>query len=296
MSDVHRRTPGLAAGVMLAYHPDEQILRNIVALREQVEAVFVVDNAPDTGDAIMARVAQTSGVTVLPQNGNVGVAAGFNAGMRAAMVAGFDYVWIFDQDSTVTPGMLDELRAAHDDAGSAAGIVGPALRSHATGIVYAREQGTGVAEVETLISSGSLFSRGVIERIGLHDEDLFIDYVDHDISLRARQGGLRNLKVYTTLLEHRFGDSDPVRLFGRSVYLAHYSPLRQYYMSRNRVIVLRRYGLGRWFWEDLAFTAKSWIKVLVFERDRPAKIAAFFRGWRDGRAHRDLPPPVLGGP
>ena len=53
-------------------------------------------------------------------------------------------------------------------------------------------------------------------------------------------------------------------------------------MSRNRMIVIKRFGIGRWFWEDLAFTSKAWVKVLLRETDRRTKIAAFFRGWRDG--------------
>ena len=270
------------AGVVLAYHPDDSILQNVRALLAQVERVYIVDNAPADDDAVISEVATIAGVTVLPQVQNVGVAAGFNAGMRAALDDAFDFVWIFDQDSTVVPGMLSDLISAHRDGGPSVGIVGPALRSHATGVVYRRESGAGAREVETLISSGSLFSRAVIEHIGLHDENLFIDYVDHDISLRARRRGLHNIKVYSTLLEHRFGDSDPVRLFGRRVYLAHYSPLRQYYMARNRIVLLRRFGAGRWFWEDLGFTTKSWIKVLLLESSRRAKIRSAWRGLRDG--------------
>lgn len=271
-----------AAGVVLAYNAEIDIVRNIEALRLQVARVFVVNNSPRAGDEVMARVAALDHVEILDQPRNVGVATGFNEGIRAALRAGYDDVWIFDQDSTVAPGMFDAMVEARNSASGDIGIVGPALRSHATGVVYRRERGDGARKVDTLISSGALFTRGVLERLGLHDEGLFIDYVDHDISLRARRLGLSNLKVYSTLLEHRFGDSDPVRLLGRSVYLAHYSPVRQYYMSRNRVILLRRYGVGRWFWEDLGFTTKSWIKVLLLEKDRPAKISAFFRGWRDG--------------
>ena len=274
--------PAVAA-VVLAYRPDESIVGNVQALAAQAEHVFVVDNSPlDAPSDVLEAFAADERITILPQGGNVGVAAGFNAGMRVGLTRGADYVWIFDQDSTVTPGMLEALIAAHRAAGESAGIVAPALRSHATGIVYARESGTGAREVDTLISSGSLFSKALIERIGLHDEPLFIDYVDHDISLRARAAGLRNYKVYDALLEHRFGDSDPVRLLGRGVYLSHYSPLRQYYMARNRMVVIRRFGFGRWFWEDLWFTTKAWAKVLLLEKDRPAKIRAFFRGWRDG--------------
>lgn len=276
------------AGVVLAYHPTEEIHENIRLLRAQVPRVFVVNNSPDAASrALLARIADDH-VTVLDQPGNVGVAAGFNAGMRAALAAGFDSVWIFDQDSTVTDGMLAALLRAQARTDIRPGIVGPALRAAETGNVYDADRGQGSAPIEALISSGALFSRALLEEIGLHDEGLFIDYVDHDISLRAGRAGYTNLKVYDTLLDHRFGDSQASSFFGRRVYLSNYSPLRQYYMSRNRVIVLRRFGPGKWFRDDIRYAVKAWLKVLVAERGRPKKIGAFFRGLRDGIAYRDL--------
>ncbi len=196
------------AGVVLAYHPEPEIVGNVGALLGQVDEVFIVNNSPDDESrAMLSSIAVDSRVTVLEQSENVGVAAGFNAGMRAALDASADFIWIFDQDSTVTEGMLEKLIAAHEAAGERAGIIAPALRSQATGVVYRRETGVGAREVDVLISSGSLFSRSLLERIGLHDEPLFIDYVDHDISLRARARGFHNYKVFDAILDHRFGDS-----------------------------------------------------------------------------------------
>lgn len=270
-------------GVVLAYHPDEDIIGNVRALAEQTSHVVIVNNSPDEETrVVLAPLVGDSRITVLEQHANVGVAAGFNAGMLAAFSSGADFAWIFDQDSTVTDGMIDRLLAAHARGGERVGVVAPSLRSHATGIIYRRERGTGAREVDVLISSGSLFSRRLVEHIGLHDEPLFIDYVDHDICLRARRYGYRNLKVFDAVLDHRFGDSHAATLFGRRIYLSNYSTLRHYYAARNRTIVVKRFGVGRWFWEDLGFTTKSWIKVLLREEGRRAKMAAFLRGIRDG--------------
>ncbi len=271
------------AGVVLVYRPDDDVVTNVRALQEQVSRVYVVNNSPGAASAVVtAALDSDKSIVILDQAGNVGVAAGFNAGMRAALMDGHEYVCIFDQDSRVTEGMIARLIAAGEDAGALAGIIAPALRSAATGAVYRRESGKGIGESDVVISSGSLFSRSLVERIGLHDEPLFIDYVDHDICLRARRAGLRNLKVYDAILDHRFGDSDPVRFFGRWVYLANYSLTRIFYQTRNRIIVIRRYGFGRWFREDLWFTAKAWTKLLLLERDRVRKVGAALRGTHAG--------------
>lgn len=283
MTGVPAREQATVAGVVLVYRPDATTADSLAALASQVDEIFVVDNsvADPLSMGLRDAVSGRAGVRWLEQDGNVGVAAGFNAGLRAAIAAGHDEAVIFDQDSTVTPGLVAALRAARA-ADPLAGIVGPALRSAATGIVYRREQGIGVTSTDVVISSGSLFSRSVLQRIGLHDEPLFIDYVDHDICLRARRAGLHNLKVHAAILEHRFGAAEPVRLLGRQVYRADYSLLRVYHATRNRVIVVRRYGFGRWFWEDAWFTLKAWTKLLLLERDRGAKLRTALRGFVDG--------------
>lgn len=283
-----RAQPETTAAVVLAYHPNGEILTNIRALRRQVPRVYVVNNSPSAdSDALLASIDDPS-VSVLDQVGNVGVAAGFNAGMRAALDGGAQNVWIFDQDSTVADGMLEALLRAQGRQDLRVGIVGPALRAAETGNVYDADRGEGSGPVDALISSGALFSRSLLEDIGLHDEALFIDYVDHDISLRATAAGYTNLKVFDTLLDHRFGDSVPARFLWRTVYISNYSPLRQYYMSRNRVILARRFGGGRWLRDDIRYAAKAWLKVLFCERDRPRKIGAFFRGLRDGVRYRSV--------
>lgn len=274
---------GTTAGVVLAFRPDESILAHIALLRRQVDRVFVVNNSPDDAETaeILGRILDPS-VEVLPQAANVGVAAGFNDGMRAAISEGHDFVWIFDQDSTVAEGMLLALQRAFAEWPSRVAVAGPALRAEETGHLYDGDSGEGIIELQTLISSGALFSRDALLDIGLHDERLFIDYVDHDICLRARARGWAVVKVLDTVLDHRFGASVASTFLGRRIYLSNYSPLRQFYMSRNRVIMARRHGFGRWFWEDLAYATKAWVKVILCERDRGAKVRAGVRGFIHG--------------
>ena len=286
MADIDRSEQ--TAGVVLVYRPPADVVGNINALLDQVTRVYVVNNSPGEAGSVIDRLTADPRVTVLDQDGNVGVAAGFNAGMRAALADGFGFVWIFDQDSTITEGMHRKLQDARRNAVVDVGIVGPALRAAETGRVYDNERGVGTAPREVLISSGAMFSRELLEKIGFHDEALFIDYVDHDISLRANRAGFTNLKVFDTLLDHRFGDSEPTPFLGRKVYLSNYSPTRLFYSARNRIIVLRRYGGGPWFREDVGFTLRALAKMLLAEHGRPEKIRAFLRGCRAGLRYRGI--------
>ena len=106
------------AAVVLTYHPDPDVVINIDAVRAQVARVYIVNNSPDDASArTLAPFSAQEDVVILDQPGNVGVATGFNTGMRAALADGFDDVWIFDQDSTVTDGLLRRLLDARDAAG-----------------------------------------------------------------------------------------------------------------------------------------------------------------------------------
>jgi rhamnosyltransferase len=270
----------LVAAVVLAYRPASSIVTNVEKLSAQVSTTYVVNNSPGDEEttAVLAPLRAIDSVTVLDQTRNLGVAAGFNAGMRRALADGHDFVWIFDQDSTVSDGMLHALLGAFEAPGGRIAIAGPALRAEETGHLYDGELATGARDQVALISSGALFSREALESVGLHDERLFIDYVDHDISFRARRAGFRLVKVYDTVLDHRFGASIESRFLGRRIYLSNYSPMRHYYMTRNRIIMIRRYGFGRWFWEDAAYASKAWVKVILCEKDRGPKVRAALRG------------------
>jgi len=59
--------PSVAA-IVLAYHPDDDIVRNAQALRAQVARVYVVNNSPDPGSqSLLDRLAEDLGFTILDQ-------------------------------------------------------------------------------------------------------------------------------------------------------------------------------------------------------------------------------------
>jgi rhamnosyltransferase len=75
----------------------------------------------------------------------------------------------------------------------------------------------------------------------------FIDHIDTEWSFRARKAGYRLIGVPAARLEHRLGDSvRRVWFFGWRQVMAH-SPLRDYYMFRNTLLMLRDTPMGMWW-------------------------------------------------
>ena len=97
--------------------------------------------------------------------------------------------------------------------------------------IYNDVKGVGdIIEVEKTLSSGFFYSREVIEKIGLKNEDLFIDLVDWEWCWRARKKGYKIIGNADVIIEHQLGDSSKDLGF-REVNLR--SPMRHYYITRN---------------------------------------------------------------
>lgn len=96
--------------------------------------------------------------------------------------------------------------------------------------------------VDYAITSGNLLHLDVWRVAGPFNEDYFIDCIDFDFSLRARQRGFAIHKASKALLRHELGQSFAVRRSFDRFYTQH-SPLRRYYMFRNFLYLARTHGL-----------------------------------------------------
>jgi len=293
--------------VMVTYRPDVALLRRaIAAIAPQVGGVVLVDNATrcDAFDAIAAEL-MSEGGRVLRNPGNLGLAAGFNAGIDAAREAGFGHVLLLDQDSVAEPSMvetlLDSLASLSRQQKVAAvgaqfvdprnGVVGPFVR---IGFPFNRKLPGGPGEsvpCDFLISSGSLVPLHVIDDVGAMDEDLFIDNVDMDWCFRARRAGYRLYGVCDARMQHSIGDAlRPSRFRRRGVFI--HSPLRLYYLTRNRLLLYRRaHTPARWVAQDLPRLAGKFLRMALLIAPRGENARAMLHGIRDGLLGRSGPRP-----
>lgn len=265
------------AAVVLTYHPSEETVENIKVILNQVSRVYLVNNEmnPQTENLFSGFVGHAF-IEFINFTQNSGVAAGFNAGIKKAIDDGFHYVVLFDQDSFPEKGMVPKLLNVHETQGGHTGIIGPKLRDQKTGHFFDKETGTCTRDL--IISSGSFFSANLVHEIGFFDEFYFIDYVDHEYCLRARAAGKINYIVNDATLQHQFGNPVAKRFMGHLITVSNYPPLRHFYMMRNRIFLLRKYGAGKWFWTDLFHLLKMWVKIGFFEQDKFKKFLSAVKG------------------
>lgn len=278
--------PAVGAVVVL-YHPSDAVIENVAALRAQCSRVVVVPNSPP--DPVEAALRE-AGCSVLAYEGNGGTASGFNRGIRAILDSGSeDYVVLLDQDSHAPTGMVAGLVAASragSTAGLPIGVVAPLLGDVKNGgrPVDAHTAAT-LTAVETVVSSGMLVHRDVFAAVGLMDERLFIDGVDHEWCLRAASRGFQSYVVGGVRLLHDMGDR-LVRIGGRQ-RLLHSNPVRHYYIVRNSLLLLRRpYLPRRWRTQQFTRTLRRLVFYAALSDDRARSVRYMARALADAARNR----------
>ncbi|HWA86494.1 MAG TPA: glycosyltransferase family 2 protein [Opitutus sp.] len=279
--------------VVVTYHPADTVTANLSAMVRESGEVIVVDNG--SSPQAHAAIESVRGVTLLALGENLGVAAALNRGAEAAAAAGAGWMVAFDQDSVPEPGMIAALWAAHARMPRAA-VIGPRIledgavpsryrwvrrHPHWPGLFQrVPSYGEDLAGVTMLITSGSLIELAAWRELGGFDERLFIDYIDTDYCLRTIRAEREVAVAGAAVLRHRLGERRDARIGGMNFRPTHHAAFRHYYMSRNRILMWRRHAraVPHWAAFDAVFAAYNFVRVLLFENERAAKIKAMAAG------------------
>lgn len=199
-------------------------------------------------DGTEAFKAACEGVTVLRLDQNLGFAGGNNAGIR---IATGDYFFLVNNDTEVTPGLIEgllEIFATHPDAGIVcpkfhyffhkgtieyAGFEPMNIFTGRNGMVGSREEDKGqyneIKETPYAHGGAMLVPRKVLEEVGGMYEPFFLYYEELDWSERIRRAGYKIYYQPASLIYHKESMST-----GKS------SPLKTFYLTRNRILFMRR--------------------------------------------------------
>lgn len=191
-------------------------------------------------------------VRVINSVDNLGFAGGNNLAIREALG---DYILLINNDTIVPADFLESLVQVLETHPKA-GMVSPkiyfydepqVLQYAGRGKIDFRT-GRGRDAAKGTLDEGQfddlrqadyahgacvLIRRTLLEEIGLLREDYFMYYEELDFSVRARRAGWEILYTPKAYIHHRESSS-----MGKT------SPLKTYYMFRNRWLFIRRFGQG----------------------------------------------------
>lgn len=302
--------PPKVCAVIVTFHPGaEQFASVLKALAPQVAFIVVVDNggvARDVGT--LSGGAAPANCVFMPQQQNIGVAAGQNVGIRWAIAAQADCVLLLDHDSVPAPYMVQWLRSALEVAarqGQKVAAAGPVFtddqsRVDSYFVRFGRfgferlgcdgRNSDAIIDVDFLISSGTLISTVALRAVGLMEESLFIDHVDTEWCLRAKCRGYGLLGVCAARMSHRLGErSVTLGPAGTLPYYVH-GPMRHYYTFRNSLLLYRLpHARLRWIVGDVVRLLLLFAALATVAAPRLRNIQAALQGVADGLRGRSGP-------
>lgn len=254
--------------------------------------VIVVDNAStDDSCAMVERRFPT--VTLIRNKENLGFAGGNNIGIRYALQDNADYVLLLNNDTVVSKDFLNSLiNVAESD--ERIGILGSKvlLMDQPNVICFAGGKrrwtsewahiGLGdkdnsiyndTKETDYIYGCAMMVRRSVLEDVGMFDERYFVYVEEIDLNLRAKKAGYKLVYVPQSVVWHKVAGSD---VHGRV------SPFRQYYMTRNNLLLLKIHGTALDKFLFAVFVFPKWaLKSVISLRNGPQMFVAFTRGLID---------------
>lgn len=293
-------------GVVVTFHPDETVVKNLAAVVAECGRVFVVDNGSSA--ETRTRLVAVAGVELIALGENRGVATALNIGARRALAAGCRWLVTLDQDSTPRAGMVAALRATAA-AHPRAAVVAPRIHEGKwteSGYRWIRRHPgcpwwfqrvpcatNDLPAVTVAVTSGSMIDLGVWQELGGFADELFIDYVDIDYCLKVVRSG-RDIAVSAGAnLDHKLGARRSGAILGHEFRPMHHPAFRHYFMARNRVWTWRRHAraVPHWAVFDASFAVYNALRVLAFEPAKWTKAKAMMFGLWDGMRGRAGPCP-----
>ncbi|MGH8208375.1 MAG: glycosyltransferase family 2 protein [Steroidobacteraceae bacterium] len=277
--------------VVVTYFPKVGCADNLAALAPQVGKLVIVDNGSSTESlAPVEAAAQSLGASIIRLGNNLGIATALNTGLGFAREHGFRWFATLDQDSQPTPRMIEAMVRAFESypRPETLAIVTPCHVDRRLGFTVRKRgseaAGEGWRIISSTMSSGNLLHVGIATAVGGFDDSLFIDYVDHELCLRLRRHGYRILEATRATLLHSLGSMERRRFIFKRVTITNHPVLRRYYISRNRLIVWRRYWRQEpvWVIRDIRHFVSETVCVVLYEKQVRAKFQMIMRGLRDG--------------
>lgn len=243
------------------------MLDGLAAQTHRPDAIIVVDNVSTDHTRAVLDARDDLPLHVTTTETNLGGAGGFHLGVRAAYDAGFDRIWLMDDDVVPAPDCLAALMAVDEDCLIAVrqDLSGTLVEKAAVHFdlrnplavrpkrstvdtTYAdRASMPPLVEVQNVAFEGFMIRRSVVGEIGFPDPEFFIFYDDAEYAVRARLAGRRIWAVRDAVLVRQLDFNQQHDLSG----------WKGFYMYRNLFVVHLRHG------ENALVRLKPWLITLA---------------------------------
>lgn len=214
----------LAIG-FVTFNPGRRFYDRLESLASAGYKTYIFDNSPELR-ATNTFCKSHCNVHYSTAGKNVGLGIGLSIINATSYYDGYEMLLFFDQDTSFTSHTLEYICSfcrAHS----------PKTLEDYAAVVFDAQRNASLShhqieDVFLAISSGSLFILENLQKIGWHNEKYFVDGVDYELCLRARNNGYRIGRCSNTPgFDHETEQPDRfVEIFKKRLPLRRYSSIR----------------------------------------------------------------------
>lgn len=273
-------------GICVTYNPClSDFKRNIHKNLNFLERLYIVDNSDEKSiqNQLKALCSKYLKCHIITLGSNMGIAYALNVGCQTAITDGWKWVLTLDQDSQLSdnlvPAYKNYLNGQTIQDVSKIGILTCNMST------WQSNKSATTERVNLCWTSGALMNLNAYSSVGGFDNDLFIDGVDFDMCAKMILSGYEILRINSVSLTHNLGKTKDYEIFGHHLfYVTNHNALRRYYMTRNSLLLNKKYGKS---FKPLRHTIisipKVILKIILFEDNKILKMKAILNGMRDYR-------------
>ena len=286
--------------ITVTFNPDLKVIeRQIDSLTEEVNKIIIVDNGSRNFDDLSRFVIKKNNalqekIILLHNELNMGLGFAQNLGIKIAIEQKVDEILLLDHDTILEKSFIYKLLQSKYtliNKGVKLAAVGPTYYSEIDNKPYPITKFKGPfierivplsepVEASFIIASGSLISLKVLEKVGLMNEEYFIDCIDVEWCFRAKALGYKVYASPSARMAHSIGDRR-ISIFGRTISV--HSPLRRYYLYRNSIFMVKNKNTPLGY--KVRESALNLFRLTIFlflSADRLQYLRYSFKGFHDG--------------
>lgn len=247
------------AVVVVTFNRCDELVKTINAIQNQGildnDIIIINNNSSDnTKNILDSNFKNTQSIHL---NENIASAGGFSKGMQTAFEKGYDWVWLFNDDSRPVEGSLKSILDHLNSDKIEIGLLKIANKDENNKAVLLYWNGVrkpvsidvsnDIVQTDLITFDGCIISKKTIQKIGYCDPLYFMGTYEFDYCLKAKDAGIGVYTLPNGLIEDG-------KLGGKNGT----PPWRQYYNTRNHLwLALKRKSLvifKGWLIREIKYT------------------------------------------
>lgn len=280
------------ATVVVTYNRKELLLENIKSLMRQTKSeeqdIIIIDNNSTDGTCkALQKYISNNDIMYCNTGANLGGAGGFNYGIRYAVEAGYDYLWVMDDDCMPAANCLEVFLAFEREHSEKVGFLSSkvlwqdgkiCVMNVPRATMYRNNKDFSSKAVRVSMASFVSFfvPANVVKDVGLPIKDFFIWTDDWEFSRRI------SLKYPCYLLNESVVTHKSKSNIGANIATESAERLdRFFYLYRNDVYLYRREGVQGLLYETVRLTYHI-VSILLKSNNKVLRLKKLFQGTRAG--------------